>query len=295
MAPRGKKVADKKKESELADDDRLFILPDKLLNNQNGDARFIKLRHPQTGDLSIFLYSEQDKVLSQIRSLPLSHRSFFKGDEVIPINKIDFVSPVDPLFLILPYLIKSSSMFSPLDQILIDEELPELNTLLMNLSKIANVKSIINKKECGDLELWQLNENNMMKLLNNKVEKVAKVLIDKQINVNPNAAVSTTFKLSVNLQATEEQYKRYAFSIVSEYLPVSVQTALLGYLGLPEKVENNKRKADDSKTAENKKVKHSEPEYSEKTYKVEKVVTPKQTAKDKALQKAASDYCFEQV
>lgn len=37
-------------------------------------------------------------------------------------------------------------MFSPLDQILVDEELSELNNLLVELSVMTNVLQIANKK-----------------------------------------------------------------------------------------------------------------------------------------------------
>jgi len=37
-------------------------------------------------------------------------------------------------------------MFCPLDQILVDEPLPELNNLLMKLSELTNLKQIATKK-----------------------------------------------------------------------------------------------------------------------------------------------------
>lgn len=37
-------------------------------------------------------------------------------------------------------------MFSPLDQILVDEDLPELNNLLMKLSELTNLKQVAIKK-----------------------------------------------------------------------------------------------------------------------------------------------------
>jgi len=44
------------------------------MKDQDGDRQFIKLRHPQTGEMNIFLYSENDKKLAQMRMLPYSHR-----------------------------------------------------------------------------------------------------------------------------------------------------------------------------------------------------------------------------
>ncbi|CAI6347831.1 unnamed protein product [Macrosiphum euphorbiae] len=291
MAPRGRKpkIKNEQENTELFEKNRFIILPDALTKDENGDHQLIKLRHPQTNELAIFVYSENDKTLAQMRSLPFSHRSFFKGNDVIPIDRIDFVTLVDPMFLFLPYFVKCSSMFCPLDQILVDESLPELNNLLMKLSELTNLKQIATKKEVGDLILWQYNENKTMEWLTPKIEKVSKVLITQQINVNQNAAISSSFKVcETSLQATDEQYKRYAYNIISEYLHIDIQKSLLKHLGLPEIVECNKRKADENKSDVNKKVKHKEVEYDEMPFQVIKNVTPKLTAKDKALKKAAS-------
>jgi len=288
MAPRDKKS--KPESCELFDNNRFFILPKILIKDQDCDRHFIKLRHPQTRELNVFLYSEKDKKLAQMRTLPFSHRSFFKGNKVIPIDRIDFVTLVDPLFLFLPYFVKCSSMFSPLDQILVDEEFPEINNQLMKLSEMTNLQHIANKKEIEDLILWQYDEIKTLEWLTPKVKKVSKVLVSQQINVNPNAAISTTFKPSeTSTQSSEEQLKRYAYSIISEYLPNDIQKSLLIHLGLPEKVECNKRKTDENSNGVNKKVKHHDNvEHNEMPKKIEKVVVPKVSAKDKALKKAAS-------
>lgn len=37
-------------------------------------------------------------------------------------------------------------MFSPLDQILVDEHLPELNNFLMKLSEMTNLKQVATRK-----------------------------------------------------------------------------------------------------------------------------------------------------
>lgn len=108
-----------------------------------------------------------------------------------------------------------------------------------------------------------------------------------------------------------EHYTAYAFSLISEYLPIVIQKSLLKHLQLPEEVVCKKRKAGSNITDVNKKVKFSDSHSDENTYKVEKVnlllkvmfyysldlilnicllhkvVTPKMSAKDKALKKAA--------
>jgi len=51
----------------------MFVL-DALSKDENTDLQFLKLRHPQTSELAIFVYSENDKSLAQMRSLSFSHR-----------------------------------------------------------------------------------------------------------------------------------------------------------------------------------------------------------------------------
>lgn len=47
-------------------------------------------------------------------------------------------------------------MFSPLDQILMDEELPKLNNLLMKLSEMTDLQLIANKKGIHTFEFESL-------------------------------------------------------------------------------------------------------------------------------------------
>lgn len=52
--------------------------------------------------------------------------------------------------------------------------------------------------------MWQYSESKTLEWLSSKVEKVIQVLVTQQINVNPNAAISSTFKLSASSgQASE--------------------------------------------------------------------------------------------
>jgi hypothetical protein len=52
--------------------------------------------------------------------------------------------------------------------------------------------------------LWQYNESKTLEWLSPKVEKVLQVLVSQQINVNPNAAISSTFKLSASSAQSSE-------------------------------------------------------------------------------------------
>jgi len=68
-----------------------------------------------------------------------------------------------------------------------------------------------------------------------------------------------------------EQYKRYAYNIISEYLPNGVQESLLKHIGFLKKTECNKRKTDGNSNGVSKKVKHHDVDYDETPKKIEKV------------------------
>jgi hypothetical protein len=52
----------------------VYLFLDSLTNDQNIERKFVKLRHPQTSELAMFVFSEKDKKLAQMRSLPFDHR-----------------------------------------------------------------------------------------------------------------------------------------------------------------------------------------------------------------------------
>lgn len=58
---------------------------------------------------------------------------------------------------------------------------------------MTNIKVLLETK---DLILWQYSESKTLEWLTPKIDKVSKVLISQQLNVNPNAAISSSFKLS---------------------------------------------------------------------------------------------------
>jgi len=83
----------------------------------------------------------------------------------------------------------------------------EIKLILINFKvKLISLINIFKSFfiEVGDLILWQYNENKTLEWLTPKIEKVSKVLITQQINVNQNAAISSSFKVcETSLQATD--------------------------------------------------------------------------------------------
>ncbi|KAH7888527.1 ribonuclease H2, subunit B [Phlebopus sp. FC_14] len=82
------------------------------LNRTSLPTRFLRLPHPRTGIASLFLPHQTDasggkrtsKILEVQAVAPPNARSWFMGDEVISDGKLLVMTPVDPLFLLIPIL-----------------------------------------------------------------------------------------------------------------------------------------------------------------------------------------------
>jgi ribonuclease H2 subunit B len=95
-----------------------------------GDAstrlELITLEHPKSTHLTKYLLSKGGARLFEVQeSTPKVPASFFIDNSVKKDPTVHMITAVDPLFLALPLLEKSSAKFSPLDQILMSENAPQ--------------------------------------------------------------------------------------------------------------------------------------------------------------------------
>lgn len=111
----------------------------------------MKLKHPATNDSSLFFFSPSNDAVQEINSFLEKKRSWFIDDSVISNGQIHISTPIDPIFLVLPYLKKHcSNQAVPLDHALKDDEYPEIERVLSvnglkNLKFVADQKVVLNK------------------------------------------------------------------------------------------------------------------------------------------------------
>ncbi|GLV39003.1 uncharacterized protein CBL_06002 [Carabus blaptoides fortunei] len=142
-------------------------------------------------------------------------------------------TPIDPIFLVLPYLKKyCTNRAVPLDHLLRDEEFPETERLLKSTG-LKYLNLIADRKGDEELNAFKYNEEKTLMWLQKKTERVADILKQKNIHVG-GGAVSATFVKSSKSDHTDESYVRYAHGIVSEYLMDDLSQKLLKQLGVPE-------------------------------------------------------------
>lgn len=197
-----------------------------------GTPDIVQLRHPQSGATALFLFSPGDGMVQEVLTFSENRRSWFIEESVKSDGKMHLSTPIDPIFLVLPYLRKTNQAM-PLDQLLKDEEFPETERLLRSTG-LKHLNQVADRKGDEDLNAYKYNEEKTLSWLQRKTERVAEVLKQKGIHVSGGAVSATFVKSGKSDPADSESYLRYAHGIVSEYLTEDLSIKLLKYLGLPE-------------------------------------------------------------
>ncbi|CAG9839716.1 unnamed protein product [Diabrotica balteata] len=259
----------------------------------SGTPDIVTLRHPNTGESAVFLFSPANNSVQEVLTYNEGKRSWFIDETVKSDGKMHLSTPIDPIFLVLPYLKRYCTVQAkPLDQLLRDEEFPETERLLKS-SGLKYLNLIADKKGDEELNAFKYNEEKTLIWLKKKTERVAEILKQKNINVSGGAISATYVKVTRGEPTDNEAYLRYAHGIVSEYLMDDLSQKLLRYLNLPEESQQSqslKRKSLPLVgTNEPKKVKVEE-EIKSSTSNILDLSKPdnKVSSKEKARAKAAS-------
>ena len=221
---------------------------------------FIQLPDPKSGISVTFLQS--GKKLLELQSSELRrHNSFFINQRVSSDGHFYFAVNYDPRFLILPYLEKNASKFSPLDQIV--TVAPNCSRIPLEDCKNWNIEEIadINDKLGDDMILYRYNAQKVVQWLRRKVENTAKELMrqrtEEKNSTNIVSSVDFSFQSSkavsnvteqdstiVLVPSKEEMIK--AALIVSDYVTDSVSKSLHDSFGFLQSdlSENQSRKTE---------------------------------------------------
>ncbi|XP_030746699.1 ribonuclease H2 subunit B [Sitophilus oryzae] len=262
----------------------------------SGTPDIVTLRHPNTGESAVFLFSPANNSVQEVLTFNDGKRSWFIDETVKSDGKMKLSTPIDPIFLVLPYLRKYCITHAvPLDQLLRDEEFPETERLLKS-SGLNYLGLIADRKGDEELNAYKYNEEKTLNWLKKKTERVSEILKQKNIHINSGAAVSANFVKGSKNDSDNDSYLRYAHGIVSEYLMDDLSQKLLKFLNLPEEVspQNLKRKslATPGPEAKKSKIEEDNKGSSSNVLDLSKPeIKPKPltlSAKDKARVKAAS-------
>ena len=76
------------------------------------------------------MFNSSNNSLNEVMTFDEQHRSWFIGSRVVADGKMYFATPINPVFLLLPYIIKAEKLV-PLDQMVEDDQFKETEEILL--------------------------------------------------------------------------------------------------------------------------------------------------------------------
>ena len=192
--------------------------PEKVKTDEvDVEGTLCQLPHPQNGVPNLFLF-KGNHVYQLIRCEEQKYRSWFIDSTVQKDGSIYFITAVDPLFLVLPYLVKNSGSekFVPLDHLLVDDRFP---LGVQMLERCMEQRSLMNLCECrgsNDFHAYKANEEKILAWIVLKIRRLSAHLKSSQLPVDVSSARVKSFVR--NVEKTGEDCLKYAWMMVSDYL-----------------------------------------------------------------------------
>lgn len=228
----------KKRTHNTQNDSWVVIAADSVVDIKKHDAdpTFVKLRNPRTDAASLYMFGSGDTQLYEVKAFDEDCHSWFIGQTVLQDGRLLFITPMDPLSLLLPYLINAGKeeKFQPVDQVLADENFPACSRLLSCTCSLNSLHNIAEQKEVGDKKFYRYSQERTLDWLKKKVDRTVIALKKKNISVGEGVKSTTYIRVKTESDCHEEDYLRYAHGLISEYISEDLSTALLKHLQLPE-------------------------------------------------------------
>uniref|UniRef100_A0A8D0Z0Y4 Ribonuclease H2 subunit B n=1 Tax=Sus scrofa TaxID=9823 RepID=A0A8D0Z0Y4_PIG len=205
----------------------VFLVPEYLKDaskKMKNGLMFVKLVNPCSGEGAIYLFNMCLPQLFEIKVFKEKHHSWFINESVQSGGLLHFATPMDPLFLLLHYLMKAGKegKFQPIDQVVMDDMFPNC-ILLLKLPELEKLLRHVTEEK----------KKKKKKSLEKVVHQTVAAL--KTNNVNVGARVQSTaffFGDQASIDK-EEDYIRYAHGLISDYIPKDLSDDLSKYLKLP--------------------------------------------------------------
>ncbi|KAE8627165.1 hypothetical protein XENTR_v10006893 [Xenopus tropicalis] len=218
----------------------VLLAPESLSDdakNLSDKTIFAKLRAPCTDKGSMFLFIDSGQQICEVKAFHEEYRSWFIGQTVQQDGRLLIATPIDPMFLVLHYLIKADKeqgKFQPVEQIVVDEEFPSCSMLLQCTPVSKSLHHVTEEKEIGSKKFYKYSKEKTLVWLKKKVELTVKVLKSSNICVGGGVQSATFIRNTQGSDVKEEDYTRYAHGLISEYLTEDLREDLSKYLGLPD-------------------------------------------------------------
>ncbi|XP_020825618.1 ribonuclease H2 subunit B isoform X2 [Phascolarctos cinereus] len=233
-------LSHKKRPAEVHCDQWVLVAPESVTDlpgkTENGPV-FTRLHNPRTGEAALYLFDTNAQQLFEVKAFHEEFHSWFIGQTVQHDGRLLLVTPVDPLFMVLYYLIKAEKeqgKFQPLDQVVIDAEFPSCSMLLQCAKLRPFLHHVTEEKEIGNKKFYKYSKEKTLKWLNKKVGQTVRALKIGNVNVGARVSSATFVPGDHGSDVKEEDYICYAHGLISEYIPKELSADLAKYLKLPE-------------------------------------------------------------
>ncbi|KAM8784594.1 ribonuclease H2 subunit B isoform 3-T3 [Rhynchonycteris naso] len=197
---------------------------------------FIKLVNPCSGEGALYLLNMCLQQLFEIKVFKEKHHSWFINQSVQSGGLLYFATPMDPLFLLLHYLIKADKegKFQPLDQVVVDDMFPDCILLLKFLELEKLLRHVTEEKEIDQKKYYKYSKEKTLKWLEKKVNQTVAALKTNNVNVGARVQSIAFFSGHQISSDKEEDYVHYAHGLISDYISKELSDDLSKYLKLPE-------------------------------------------------------------
>ncbi|EDV21233.1 uncharacterized protein TRIADDRAFT_60250 [Trichoplax adhaerens] len=193
------------------------ILPAAIANTNGSKNRIITLRHPRFDIGCQFLLCQESHSLFEIMEFKEEPRSWFVNNTVQQNGALLISTPVDPIFMILPYLAKVKDKFIPMDQILMDDKFPSCSRLYDCVSA-NDLAKVCECKGSEDLFAYRLSTDKLIGWIQRKIERVADDLRHLGVYAGTGSQSETFTRSSKDSSTSKDDYIKYTFGLISDYL-----------------------------------------------------------------------------
>ncbi|XP_036055840.1 ribonuclease H2 subunit B isoform X5 [Onychomys torridus] len=224
---------------DLAARQLVFLLPEYLKDaskKMKNGLLFVKLVNPRSGEGTFYLFDMCLQQLFEVKVFKEKHRSWFINQSVQSGGLLHFATPVDPLFLLLHYLIKAGKegKYQPLDQVVVDDMFPDCVLLLRFPELEKSLRHVTEEKEVNSKKYYKYSTEKTLKWLVKKVNQTVAALKANNVTVGARVQSSAYFSGDQVSRDKEEDYVRYAHGLISDYIPKELSDDLSKSLKLPE-------------------------------------------------------------
>ncbi|CAB3405711.1 unnamed protein product [Caenorhabditis bovis] len=164
------------------------------------NSQIIKLRHPKEG-FALFRIGED--IFDEVLAVDDGNRSWFYGNSVIGDGSVQLFAPFNPIFVVLPYLIKNKERFMEIEDVLCDDQVEAIKELWNHKKLLDALKNVADVKDVCDSKVVRINEEKLLKWIRGKFEILKNQLSDD---------------VHKSLLENDEAFERYVFSFLSDYL-----------------------------------------------------------------------------